>query len=657
MMDFNKRSQRLAAFSGIVALVLFLFTFYLGGPWAHSRMIQSLLLPLLVTFVYSCVAFWRALLVQKANAESQDQERIRQEYERSDLFEGSDSALKLAAHALESFDRIFLSVFTFLGGLLLLVAVLAMWHSWNQAGATIVNIHRDSLGASGLLFFMAVFCLLAGSYFNGTSRGRGCRFMRPIAAWFLAATAGFTLGIGTMLAEHFGGLNWDLPAAHIILTAVAILAVEMMINMIMEFYRPRSQGEEIRPLYESRLLSLVTEPGGIARNVAYSLDYQFGFEVSETWFYQFLERAVVPITLVLILTLYLLDCVVIIDADEMGIREQFGSPVANLSPGLFLKFPAPIQRIRIFKVQKIKKVNLGFSEKKDKNKAEEPPMPEEMQGDPTGKIVVWSKSHYQSETKYIVATREQKNAAKTDAESTKNAVKHGTLKDVPVNFITTSVSVYYQIDPKHLYDYAYNYSNPDQVLQRIGGQVMTAFLGSHDLIQLLGEYRYKAQQDLTNQIREAVKKMQPPLGISVKYVALMGIHPPVKAAPSYENVIAAAEQRKTKQLKAEKEAVKIRNESQGNAKRIVLDSEAYQFSVVQVAEAEAARFKTQLVGFEHAPSIYKERLFLDMLERRSKNLRKYIIATKGSHNIMILDLKEKLRPDMVQDLDLNAPEN
>ena len=47
---------------------------------------------------------------------------------------------------------------------------------------------------------------------------------------------------------------------------------ELVVNFIIEFYRPRSLGES-RPVFESQLLSLFTEPGGVLRNIASALDY------------------------------------------------------------------------------------------------------------------------------------------------------------------------------------------------------------------------------------------------------------------------------------------------------------------------------------------------------------------------------------------------
>ena len=83
--------------------------------------------------------------------------------------------------------------------------------------------------------------------------------------------------------------------------------------------------EIARPSFDSRLLGLITEPGGIAKSIADAVNYQFGFEVSKTWFYQLLQRWLSPIIAVAMAVILLLTSVVIIDADEQVVIERFGN--------------------------------------------------------------------------------------------------------------------------------------------------------------------------------------------------------------------------------------------------------------------------------------------------------------------------------------------
>src|SRR5439155_5587839 len=83
----------------------------------------------------------------------------------------------------------------------------------------------------------------------------------------------------------------DLYMAHALVVLLGVLAVENLISLVLEIYRPRIKGKVDRPLYESRLVGLLGQPEGLITTAAQALDYQFGFKVSETWFYRFLEKS------------------------------------------------------------------------------------------------------------------------------------------------------------------------------------------------------------------------------------------------------------------------------------------------------------------------------------------------------------------------------
>ncbi len=68
------------------------------------------------------------------------------------------------------------------------------------------------------------------------------------------------------------------------------MAVEMLLTLLLEIYRPRLKGKIARPLYDSRVVGLLAQPESLFTTAAQALDYQFGFKVSETWFFQLLQK-------------------------------------------------------------------------------------------------------------------------------------------------------------------------------------------------------------------------------------------------------------------------------------------------------------------------------------------------------------------------------
>ncbi len=660
-MDSSKRPEKLSLLSLLVALGFVLFTSVLSGVWAKSYLIYFSLFPLSMAFLTSVIALWHAYLVRREAEETEERQRVSQEFDREDLFDDRDDSLKLAAAAHRQFHLWALSIFTLIsgGG----VIGIALWvHSYvikllsADRAAYLVEMlsRRNPLEAAGLGLFMALFTVLAGSYFNGVSREQGCRWLRPVAQWLLFSSFSFFIAMVVMFIELFTinhaafepTRNWDLYVTVFMLWLIVAFGIEMLVNFIIEFYRPRTRVEEDRPLYESRILALVTEPGGIAHNVAYALDYQFGFKVSETWFYRFLERSVVPFLLILGVAFYLLNCFTLIHHNERGIKLYFGkAEKTTYDPGLKFKWPWPINTFRLYPVKTVQKVDIGFEPFDKDNKASAPPPDSPMMGDPTGRVIVWEKKHNKSEKKYLVAAEPQRTELAEAAEAKKAKGK----ETVPVNFLAAHISVYFKIkeDDAGVHQYAFNYDDPQQALKELAEREIVNYLASADLIKIISVAYADTQEALEQRVRAAVEKLnQNPeraLGLEVLYLSLVGAHPPVEVAKSFQNVITAEEQKRTTILEAERDAVAARNEAEGIEAREKADAEGYRFEKSTVPESEVLRFEAQLRNFQTAPQVFRMRVYLDMLEEvcQSKDLRKYVVTGKQAKRLTEIQYEEK----------------
>src|SRR5207245_10573257 len=111
-----------------------------------------------------------------------------------------------------------------------------------------------------------------------------------------------------------------------------LLAVENAVVLVLEIYRPRIKGKVARVLYESRLVGLLSHPEGIFTTAAHVLDYQFGFKVSETWFYRFLQKAFLWLLLAQLGILLLSTSLVFIESGQQALLERFRPPRYPLGP-------------------------------------------------------------------------------------------------------------------------------------------------------------------------------------------------------------------------------------------------------------------------------------------------------------------------------------
>ena len=131
---------------------------------------------------------------------------------------------------------------------------------------------------------------------------------------------------------------------------------------MLEVYRVRVRGGETRLLYESRLVGLFGQPEAIITTAAHALDYQFGFKVSETWFYRFLEKALGWLILAQLAILVLSTCFVVIEPGDEALLERFGRPMGEngvIGPGLHFKLPWPIDQTIVYHTEQMQTFIVG----------------------------------------------------------------------------------------------------------------------------------------------------------------------------------------------------------------------------------------------------------------------------------------------------------
>ena len=310
----------------------------------------------------SAFVWARVRLGRRADEEQRERERFRQDRAGQSLFAGDDEVTDpfTVGRTRDQFERWLVPAAT-LG----LAAGLGGWAWWLFGpGHLPAAAPARPLLAAALLAAQAFVLFLLSRFLLGLSRHEPQRLTRgPAVALGLACLAALVGVVGAVAVEA-GQPLVDRLAGRVLAVGLGLLAVEMLWHFIWELYRPRRRGA-INRAYESRLGGLLTDPGAWVKNVGGALDYQFGFKVSETWLYRFLEGALLPLVVFQLLALYLLSCLVFLGPEEAGIVERFGKPRAGgweLSSGMHCKWPWPFETVRRFPVKRIQTITIGHED-------------------------------------------------------------------------------------------------------------------------------------------------------------------------------------------------------------------------------------------------------------------------------------------------------
>ena len=671
----SKRPEHIAVVSLILSVVFFVITFLLGrwsGFFAISA-ISWLILSSALIWLVLCVQFHQRALAEQ---EKLDMSQLGKDEMSSAIFQASGERAGLFAAAqrrLQILEKWFIPIFSvviavyqFGLGLYLLITIL---------GGVKGEPKEPLLCAIGMTA-IAFVSFLMSRYATGMSAQPQWKPLRAGGSFLLGiAVLCFALAIGLALAQFkfFIVIN---VIDRIVPILLVVLGVEIAWNLIFDMFRPRLKGRYSRSAFDSRLLGIINEPGGIFRSAAGAIDYQFGFKVSQTWFYKLLEKAIAPLVLFAAVTLYLLSCIVVVAPNEEAIIERFGNPVNDANevrlagPGLAFKWPWPIDIAYKYPTKKVMELNIGFvpRAKKDTDKVGYGPL-------------LWGKEHYEEEYQLLVASKQTSESSDDSA--------------VPVSLVMAAVPVQYRV--KDLYYFIYNHNDPEKRLEAICYRELTKFAASAmievddeaDLEHsLLGAGRSEAKKTLTHEIQKAADEAD--LGVEIVFLGLQGIHPPPEVAADYQAVVGAVQKKqalifealaqRNKNLSAlvgsveaadklyelaarYEQAEDVNNpedieklgneldtaleEAKGDIYRTLKESQSYAFEKETLAKATGDRFADQLTAYRAAKEIYKRMLRLTVLEEALKNIRKYVVvADPNDKQIFIIDVQEKLTPSL-----------
>jgi regulator of protease activity HflC (stomatin/prohibitin superfamily) len=589
--------------------------------YAHSLAGQVAAVFIAFGFVVALVSWFQMRLEERERLERLEFDELTKGPSSGALFNEDESEVFPARRSREQFERFFIPGLTVLLLLMQAVSAWLLWQSLHKVAR--LPLHQPAVALSFFgVFFLILFLL--GRYSAGIARLKKDRLLRPSANHLLLSAYACGVVALTIVAAwaDFPVVDYYAALGGVIL--LALIAFETLLGLVLELYRPRVKGKAARLLYESRLVGLFSHPEGLFSTAAHVLDYQFGFKVSDTWFYKFLERNFPLLVAFQLAILLLSSCVVFIEAGEQGLLERFGRPVAGrnvIGPGLHVKWFWPVDRVQRFRTDQIQTFDVGFVHEEKNNER------------PHEEVVLWTVAHYKEEFNLLVASRDT--GAVTNASDGKRIP--------PVNLLSVSIPVQFQINDVQAW--AYNHLQPAKLLAEVGTREVVRYLVGVDLMEFMSTGRFKAAEELRDRIQKQADDLK--LGVRIVFLGMQDVHPPVSVAGSYEAVIGAEQKRQADILKASADAVGTNAWSEAEALRKEREAEADRERRAMTAEAESGQFANRMSAYRAEPDVYKNLARLEALSRYSAGTRKIIVAATNTEPFPIFDLGEKIRPDLL----------
>ncbi|WP_448375484.1 FtsH protease activity modulator HflK [Fervidobacterium sp.] len=286
---------------------------------------------------------------------------------------------------------------------------------------------------------------------------------------------------------------------------------------------------------------------------------------------------------VIVIIIYLSTGIYQVNPSQVALIKTFGKYTQTTGPGIHFHAPIPFQSHVIVDVQTVRKQEIGFR-------------------------TVRAGEYVSKEDETLMLTADG-------------------------NIVSVEAVVQFRVsDP---IKFVFNVENPEALVKFTTESALRERIAKRTVDEILTAERDKVAYE----VREIVQNIlnQYDLGINVLNVLLQEVVPPAPVISAFDDVNNAKQDKERYINEALKYANDLIPKVEGEAKKIVLDAEAYAQQKVLEATGETQRFLSILNEYKKAPKITEARLKIETLEQVLPKAKTIIMLDK-SQKITFLNL-------------------
>ena len=272
-----------------------------------------------------------------------------------------------------------------------------------------------------------------------------------------------------------------------------------------------------------------------------------------------------------------------VNANERAIVMRFGKAVETTSPGLHWHFPYPIEHHEFVALSDVRTVEIGY---------------------------------------------------RGDSGSQPN-LREALMITGDRNIINIQFAVQYVV--KNPEDYLFRNRAPEESVKQVAESAMREIVGRSTMDFVLYEGRDQIAVSAQTLIQEMLDRYN--TGIEVSRVTMQNAQPPEQVQAAFDDAVKAGQDLERMRNEGEAYAHKSVPIAKGEAARLLEQAKGYSARVVANAEGEAARFTSVLTAYRNAPTVTRERMYLDTMQQVLSSTSKVVVSAQGNNNLTVLPLE------------------
>jgi modulator of FtsH protease HflK len=195
------------------------------------------------------------------------------------------------------------------------------------------------------------------------------------------------------------------------------------------------------------------------------------------------------------------------------------------------------------------------------------------------------------------------------------------------NIIDIDFDVQWRISADRAEDFVFNLQNPEGTIKAVAESAMREVIGRRNIQAVLTTEQASVASEVGDIMQQTLDAYG--AGVRINIVQLQAVQPPAQVREAFFDVNAAQQDAVRVQNEAETFANRVVPEARGQAARMVQQAEGYREQAINEASGQAARFRQVYDEYRKAPEVIRERIFLETMERVLSGMDKVIIDQNG----------------------------
>ena len=317
-----------------------------------------------------------------------------------------------------------------------------------------------------------------------------------------------------------------------------------------------------------------------------------------------------------------------IETNSSGVVKRFGSFNRITDPGIHLKLPYGIETAIEVPVKNVQKEEFGFRTVKAGVDSQYLGIDEIQSG------------RYDRES--LINLIRESGESPTGSGSLQNVAQDLLRREYimltgDLNIVDVEWIVQYKI--KNPRQYLFNIRDARQTIRDCSQAVMRQLVGNGSVDEAITIGRMEYETSARDMLQQLLDNYE--TGIHIVTVKMQSSNPPQRVRPAFNEVNKALQQKEQRINEALKQYNEVVPKTQGQAKRMIETAKGYAAERVNEAQGDVTKFEKILTEYEKAPTITRQRLYLETMGKVLPKIpEKWIIEQGGADGgiLMKLDL-------------------